>query len=160
MAGKMTTCKHCGAEIAASAKVCPQCGGKNPKPIYKRPWFIVLIVLVVLIAASTAAGGGSPSNGDSSNGGSVSSKETSTPQEITYTAYDVSELMADLDSNALKASDKYKGQYVELTGKLDAIDSDGSYISITPTDDIFSLIGVQCYIKSDEQKNVIMDVEM
>lgn len=37
---KMTTCKHCGAEIAASAKVCPQCGGKNKPPIYKRWWFI------------------------------------------------------------------------------------------------------------------------
>lgn len=33
---KMTTCKHCGAEIAASAKVCPHCGGKNKPPIYKR----------------------------------------------------------------------------------------------------------------------------
>ena len=44
---KMTTCKHCGAEIAASAKVCPQCGGKNKPPIYKRWWFIVIIVLIV-----------------------------------------------------------------------------------------------------------------
>ncbi len=23
---KMVTCKHCGAEIAASAKACPKCG--------------------------------------------------------------------------------------------------------------------------------------
>lgn len=39
---KMTTCKHCGAEIAASAKVCPHCGGKNKPPIYKRWWFILI----------------------------------------------------------------------------------------------------------------------
>lgn len=39
---KMTTCKHCGAEIAASAKVCPQCGGKTNR-------------------LSTSAGGLSPS---------------------------------------------------------------------------------------------------
>lgn len=26
---KMTICKHCGAEIAAGAKTCPKCGGKN-----------------------------------------------------------------------------------------------------------------------------------
>lgn len=32
---KMVTCKHCGAEIAAGAKTCPQCGGKNKKPFYK-----------------------------------------------------------------------------------------------------------------------------
>ena len=55
---KMTTCKHCGAEIAASAKVCPQCGGKNNPPIYKRWWFIAIIVLIVLsvIGGSTDSG--------------------------------------------------------------------------------------------------------
>lgn len=66
---KMTTCKHCGAEIAASAKVCPQCGGKNKPPIYKRWWFIAIIVLIVLSAI-----GGSGSSSDSS---ASSSKETS-----------------------------------------------------------------------------------
>ena len=55
---KMTTCKHCGAEIAASAKVCPHCGGKNKPPIYKRWWFIAIIVLIVLSAI-----GGSSSSG-------------------------------------------------------------------------------------------------
>lgn len=54
---KMTTCKHCGAEIAASAKVCPHCGGKNKPPIYKRWWFIVIVVLIVL----SAIGGSSES---------------------------------------------------------------------------------------------------
>ena len=29
----------------------------------------------------------------------------------------------------MNASDKYKGQYVELTGKLNVIDSNGKYIS-------------------------------
>lgn len=55
---KMTTCKHCGAEIAASAKVCPHCGGKNKPPIYKRWWFIAIIVLIVL----SAIGGSSDSS--------------------------------------------------------------------------------------------------
>lgn len=67
---KMTTCKHCGAEIAASAKVCPHCGGKNKPPIYKRWWFIAIIVLIVLSAI-----GGSGSGSDSS---ASSSKVTST----------------------------------------------------------------------------------
>ena len=49
---KMTICKHCGAEIAKSAKICPHCGGKNKKPIYKRKWFIVLVILIILIAIS------------------------------------------------------------------------------------------------------------
>lgn len=168
---KMTTCKHCGAEIAASAKACPKCGGKNQKPIYKRPWFIILIVLIVIGAIGSlggnkdsAASGVANNSGNTAANSSVtsgtSSGEKSTAPEITYTAYDVSELMDDLDANALKASDKYKDQYVELTGRLNVIDSNGNYISITPSNDQYAIIGVQCYIKSDDQKSAVMDMSI
>ena len=161
---KMTVCSHCGAEIASSAKVCPKCGGKNKKPIYKRTWFIMLAVIIVLGIISSAFGGGNKEteSSGSSNNGSVSAvssqktEEQTSEQEITYTPYTVSQLMSDLDTNALGASEKYKGQYVELTGKLNAIDSDGKYIDIVSGDDEFEFIGVTCYIKSDEQKAVIM----
>lgn len=161
---KMTVCSHCGAEIASSAKVCPKCGGKNKKPIYKRTWFIILAVIIVLGIISSAFGGGNKEteSSGSSNNGSVSvvssqkTEEQTSEQEITYTPYTVSQLMSDLDTNALGASEKYKGQYVELTGKLNAIDSDGKYIDIVSGDDEFEFIGVTCYIKSDEQKAVIM----
>ena len=56
--GKMKTCKHCGAEIAAGAKTCPNCGGKNPKPIYKRVWFIILCIIVLFGIIGAFAGGG------------------------------------------------------------------------------------------------------
>ena len=65
---KMTVCKHCGQEIAASAKVCPHCGGKNKPPIYKRWWFIAIIVLIIF-----AAIGSSGSDSDSSSKASSSS---------------------------------------------------------------------------------------
>lgn len=45
---KMITCRACGNMIAANAKVCPHCGAKNKKPIYKRGWFIVIAVVVVI----------------------------------------------------------------------------------------------------------------
>ena len=161
---KMTVCSHCGAEIASSAKVCHKCGGKNKKPIYKRTWFIILAVIIVLGIISSAFGGGNKEteSSGSSNNGSVSAvssqktEEQTSEQEITYTPYTVSQLMSDLDTNALGASEKYKGQYVELTGKLNTIDSDGKYIDIVSGDDEFEFIGVTCYIKSDEQKAVIM----
>lgn len=73
-------------------------------------------------------------------------------------AYDVAELMDDLDANALKASEKYKNQYVELSGKLNVIDSSGAYISIVPTNREFAMIGVQCYIQSEEQKSAVMEL--
>lgn len=156
---KLVTCKHCGEEIAASAKTCPKCGGKNKKPIYKRPWFIILVVLIVIGAIGSVGGKDEPSkpNNVAIDEQDVNQKET---EEISYTAYDVAELMDDLEANALKADDKYKEQYVELTGKLDLIDSSGKYISITPVDDDFAIIGVQCYIKNDDQKSAVMDMSI
>lgn len=43
----MINCKVCGKEIAKSAKVCPHCGAKNKKPIYKRIWVWLLGVIII-----------------------------------------------------------------------------------------------------------------
>lgn len=157
---KMTTCKHCGQEIAASAKVCPHCGGKNKPPIYKRWWFIAIIVIIVL--AAIGGSGSSDSSGSTSSTATSKTAVSSSSSEaaIEYTAYTVTELSEDLDSNALKAADKYKGQYVELTGRLSVIDSNGKYISIVDSTDELAITGVQCYIKNDEQKQVVMDMSI
>lgn len=166
MAGKMTTCKHCGAEIAAGAKVCPQCGGKNKKPLYKRPWFIILIVVILMGAVGSAGGGDKePQEGVTTAGsqsmapqaGDAQSSEEPQEPEIVYTPYEVQTLMDDLQENALKAAQTYEDQYVELTGDLNVVDSSGKYISITPSGDQFAFIGVQCYLKSDEQRDVVMN---
>ena len=163
---KMATCKHCGAKIAASAKVCPQCGGKNKKPLYKRPWFIAVIAIII-IGAIGSTGEDKTSNEAGKNDTQVTTSENtnntqpeSETPEIAYTAYAVSELMDDLNGNALKAADKYKDQYVELTGRLDVIDSNGVYISIVPIEDEFAILGVQCYIKSEDQKSAVMDMSI
>lgn len=157
---KMTTCKHCGQEIAASAKVCPHCGGKNKPPIYKRWWFIAIIVIIVL--AAIGGSGSSDSSGSTSSTATSKTAVSSSSSEVAieYTAYTVTELSEDLDSNALKAADKYKGQYVELTGRLSVIDSNGKYISIVDSTDEWAITGVQCYIKNDEQKQVVMDMSI
>ena len=83
---KMTTCKHCGAEIAASAKVCPQCGGKNKPPIYKRWWFITIIVLIVLSAI-----GGSSSSSDGSASSSITKASASTASSVASVVPEISE---------------------------------------------------------------------
>lgn len=85
---KMTTCKHCGAEIAASAKVCPQCGGKNKPPIYKRWWFIAIIVLIVL---SAIGGSGSSSDGSASSSKSTSKASASTASSVASVVPEISE---------------------------------------------------------------------
>lgn len=49
-------CKTCSKEIATNAKSCPNCGAKNKKPIYKRPWFIIVAFLVVIGVVGGADG--------------------------------------------------------------------------------------------------------
>ena len=156
---KMGVCKHCGAEIAVSAKTCPQCGGKNKKPIYKRGWFIALCVIVVIAAVSSAGGEESKPAGGTT-GSESASAYVSTPaeQEIVYTVCSVDEMVDMLEANAMKAENTYNDQYVEVTGRLSNIDSDGKYISINPIKDEWAFTGVQCFIKKDEQKQQVMEM--
>lgn len=152
MSNKIKQCKVCGKEIAKSAKVCPYCGAKNKKPIYKRWWFIVIIVLIVLGALF---GGG-----DSEPTANTPTDTKAEQQKIEYTAYTVNKLISDLEKNAAKAQDKYEGKYVELTGELSVIDSDGKYIALHSDDIIFTLADVQCYIKGDEQLDKVKEMEI
>jgi hypothetical protein len=164
-------CKHCGHMMAKSAKVCPNCGGKNKPPIYKRPWFIAIAVIFVLGLIGSIGGGKSSNSGSSSTTSSKTEttstssqekKEAKTAEEkeevIEYTHYEVSEMMDDLNGNAMKAQSKYKDQYIEITGRLSNIDSDGKYISVTRSDDEWAILGVHCTIKTEDQRNQIMDM--
>lgn len=166
MANKLINCKTCGAEMAANAKVCPQCGAKNKKPIFKKWWFWVLIVIIV---GGIIGGSGSKSKApDAANDTETKQQETidtknnGTKQEetITYTHYDVTELLDALSDNALKASNTFKGQYVEIEGYLGTIDSDGKYIAVTadPNDYDYLFEDIHCRIKSDEQLSQIMEM--
>lgn len=138
-------CKHCKSEIPAGAKICPQCRKKQGG---KLKWIIIVILALAVIGA--VAGGG---NSDDS-GAKKSDNGTAEEPTIEYTACTVNEMMQALEENAMSASEKYKNQYLEVTGRLDVIDSDGKYISLYP-DDEFAITGVQCYIKNDEQKSII-----
>ena len=163
MKEKLKTCPVCGKEMAAGAKACPSCGAKNKKPIYRRWWFWVLVVLVIAAVGSAM--------GSEDNGGTDTPQQetTGTPESgagqaeepaVTYTAYSVGQLMDDLDSNALKAESTYQDQYVELTGRLNVIDSDGDYISIVPQDDQFAILGVQCFLQMEEQRQQVLDMQI
>ena len=148
---KMKNCKVCGAEIATSAKSCPKCGAKNKKPIWKQWWVWILVVSILF--ATFAAIGGMGGNSDTN----TSDINTTTIQEpINYTVVSVADMIDVLDTNALKAEKTYDGQYLEVTGRLGNIDSDGSYITLYGGDSDFT--GVQCYIQNDEQLNFVMDM--
>ncbi len=148
-------CKYCKSEIPAGAKICPNCRKKQGK---SGCLIAIIAVVVVFILVGIIAGSGSDDKTASSSQGSTtaqSSSSASSEEPIEYTSYTVDELVSDLDSNAMNASEKYKNQYIEITGRLSNIDSDGKYISLRPENDSFSFVSVTCYIKSDEQKDVI-----
>lgn len=149
-------CKYCKSEIPAGAKICPNCRKKQGK---SGCLIAIIAVVVILVLVGIASGGGSDdkTSSSSSQGSTTaqSSSSASSEETVTYTAYTVDEMMDDLNTNAMNASDKYKNQYIEITGKLQSIDSDGKYISVLPENEEFAIIGVSCYIKSDEQKDVI-----
>ncbi len=162
--GATKKCKYCQTEIDKKAKICPNCKKKQRG----KGVFIVLGIIVFFIIVGALGNNKDDSIADkTASQASADVKDTSkkadptakpTDKPIEYTTYKVSELMTDLDSNAMKAENKYKKQYVELTGKLYNIDSSGKYIDLGPTDDEFTIIGVQCYIKNDEQKDKVMEM--
>ena len=148
----MINCKSCGAEIASSAKSCPKCGAKNKKPIWKR-WWVWILVVIILFAAIGSVGGNSNTNNSSS---SADIDDTAIQEPINYITVSVADMIDMLNTNALKAENTYNGQYLEITGRLNVIDSDGSYIALYGGD--FDFIGVQCYVKNDEQLNFVTDM--
>lgn len=142
-------CKHCKTEIPAGAKVCPNCRKKQGG---KLKWIIIAIVVLGIIGA--AMGGGDSDKSATTKNTSEKPKEE---KKVEYTVVSVNQMMQDLNDNAMGASENYKDKYLEITGRLDVIDSNGKYISLYP-DDEFALTGVQCYIKNDDQKNTVMNM--
>ena len=147
---KTKKCKYCKTEIPADAKVCPQCRKKLKGG--KLKWVVLIILIGAIIGAvageSDSKSGGSTTTATSSTA-SEQKKEEATP--IEYTSVSVNDMMDALNNNAMGASDKYKGKYLEITGKLTNIDASGKYIDLMADGD-FEIIGVQCYIKNDDQK--------
>lgn len=142
----MKVCKNCSKEIDKKAVICPQCGVKIKKPIYKKIWFWIIITIIVIAVA--ASGGDSTTKTPLTN---------SAIENVEYTIVNIDTLFKDLKANALKAEKTYQDNYIEITGYISNIDSDGSYISINSKTDEYWLDSIMCDIKSDEQLKIVME---
>ena len=80
---KLTNCKTCGAEIAASAKVCPSCGAKQKMPVYLRPWFYILLFFAVGLIGTALS---EPDSTTSDSGVSSESKTPSSAASVSSSA--------------------------------------------------------------------------
>lgn len=118
---KMTTCKHCGAEIAASAKVCPHCGGKNKPPFSALRTIIAVIFILVGISQifSILSGGSSSSKSASKASASTASSVASVP-EISEEDYKAECQTVDY-KELCRYPEKYEGTKVTLTVQVKQI---------------------------------------
>lgn len=117
----MKKCSVCGAAIAKKSKVCPACGAKNKKPIYKRVWFWILaIVIIAVIVKSIKRSGLDVKN--------PSAKVTS------------DEFLMEFFEGEKKGDSKYKDTVVAVTGQVGAIEKD--YIRIDAFSHDFTLYTV------------------
>lgn len=114
-------------------------------------WIIVVIVVFFII------GGGIKSNSQSSL--SKSTTKSDTPAVISYDVCDIDTMEKELNDNSLAASEKYKGKYIEVKGKLQTIDSDGKYISIESTKAEFTLFSLHCSITDASQRDFIKQIK-
>ena len=127
---KLKACKSCGTMIAKNSKVCPSCGAKNKKPIYKRVWFIVLVIAIIAILISVFKG---PKEYDFEN------------PVATVT---VDEILQDFKNNETSASEKYSDNVVAVTGQVSQVLD--SYAVIRAYDDDLWLYNVNAYMENSE----------
>lgn len=50
--GKLKNCKHCGNEVAKSAKTCPSCGGKLGSPLIVRVIGLIVGIILIVVGCS------------------------------------------------------------------------------------------------------------
>lgn len=81
--------------------------------------------------------------------------ETTTTVAIDYVSYDYAALLDELSDNPLAAKTLHDGEYVEVTGYLNNIDSDGKYFSIGDPEGSYDhfLSNITCNMQDDYQRS-------
>lgn len=151
-------CKHCQTEIPKKAKTCPNCKKKQGGII---KWIVIAFVALILIGSISGGEDDEKTTSDKATN-QVNTDENNETEvvEIEYQKYNVAEMINTLNENALKAEKEFQDQYVEITGRLGVIDSDGNYITLYPSNDEWAIIGVQCFIQNEEQLNKVLEMKV
>ena len=122
---KLTQCKTCSKEIASNAKSCPNCGAKNKKAIYKRPWFIVVAFLIIVLAI----GGEDEGDSTTTDGGTVETVQETTQnqdsQEVVVSTEETKEDVPTEYKSALRKAKTYSDMmHMSKAGIYDQLTSE------------------------------------
>ena len=115
--GKMTKCKSCGAEIAKSVKMCPQCGAKQ-KHALKNVAFILIAIFLIGVFASIFGDNSNPELVQSDNQGDNSTQSEDVQKETEEkTVFNVGETAAlnDIHVTLVNVSENNGGNYMTPT---------------------------------------------
>ncbi len=77
---------------------------------------------------------------------------------IQFTPITVAKLVDEIETNAMRAKETYEGTFVEITGRVENIDSSGRDFYLYNSSDRWALIGVECNTLTDEQKEYLMNL--
>lgn len=142
MNSKLKKCKTCGAEVAKSAKTCPNCGANLQLGVSVACGIVVLVTFFVIFAILVSHTSGTSTTRQAAD-------PSSKPETIKISATD---LWRAYDANSVSADSQYKGQLLTVTGKITNIGQDllskDPCISLASGDQ-FGLYPVQCFFPGD-----------
>ena len=147
----MIICKHCGQPISDKSKICPFCGGNVKIPFYDKTWFHILLVLIIFTGIDYVIRNPDPepmvyrtpvveSAGASSQSSVDSGEETNEQETAEYSSESLSKMIDMVEDYPIKAEEEYTGKYIQVSGYLDVVDSDGKYFTIVSDPDDFTLL--------------------
>ena len=147
----MIICKHCGQPISDKSKICPFCGGNVKVPFYDKTWFHILLVLIIFTGIDYVIRNPNPepivyrtpiveSAGASSQSSVDSGEEIDEQETAEYSSESLSKMIDMVEDYPIKAEEEYTGKYIQVSGYLDTVDSDGKYFTIVSDPDDFTLL--------------------
>lgn len=147
----MIICKHCGQPISDKSKICPFCGGNVKIPFYDKTWFHILLVLIIFTGIDYVIRNPDPepmvyrtpvveSAGASSQSSVDSGEETDEQKTAEYSSESLSKMIDMVEDYPIKAEEEYTGKYIQVSGYLDTVDSDGKYFTIVSDPDDFTFL--------------------
>ena len=114
----MKKCKHCQSEIDDKARVCPNCGKKQGKPI-----LLIIIIVIIIIAVIATLGGAGETENEPSQTGTTEKKENLVLEDGYSGSLDEYGALYYIDGYVKNNSDKdYEYVQIEFT----AYDSEGN----------------------------------